>query len=197
LRAANARAAAVAKRARDDDKVTDAKLVDAASDRRDAVVFRVAEAIDAILEKKKWRVSDLLQAAVAFDDRGQDKCSPRALCRALRAWGLFRCRDAAEDADYARFIGEPRSISKPPPPPKRKDPFRRKKKVPPPPVEIPKAPRRKVSRRKAPPSRRKPSAAQAAKDAEEADLLAQLECALVTMASKISHIESKLEGSST
>ena len=45
--------------------------------------------------------------------------------------------------------------------------------------------------------RRKPSAAQAAKDAEEADLLAQLECALVTMASKISHIESKLEGSST
>jgi hypothetical protein len=196
LRAANARAAAVAKRARDDDKVTDAKLVDAASDRRDAVVFRVAEAIDAILEKKKWRVSDLLQAAVAFDDRGQDKCSPRALCRALRAWGLFRCRDAAEDADYARFIGEPRSISKPPPPPKRKDPFRRKKKVQPPPVEIPK-PRRKVSRRKAPPSRRKPSAAQAAKDAEEADLLAQLECALVTMASKISHIESKLEGSST
>ena len=145
LRAANARAAAVAKRARDDDKVTDAKLVDAASDRRDAVVFRVAEAIDAILERKKWRVSDLLQAAVAFDDRGQDKCSPRALCRALRAWGLFRCRDAAEDADYARFIGEPRSISKPPPPPKRKDPFRRKKKVPPPPVEIPKAPRRKVS----------------------------------------------------
>ena len=196
LRAANARAAAVAKRARDDDKVTDAKLVDAASDRRDAVVFRVAEAIDNILEKKKWRVSDLLQAAVAFDDRGQDKCSPRALCRALRAWGLFRCRDAAEDADYARFIGEPRSIAKPPPPPKRKDPFRRKKKVQPPPVEIPK-PRRKVSRRKAPPSRRKPSAAQAAKDAEEADLLAQLECALVTMASKISHIESKLEGSST
>ena len=187
----------MAKRARDDDKVTDAKLVDAASDRRDAVVFRVAEAIDAILERKKWRVSDLLQAAVAFDDRGQDKCSPRALCRALRAWGLFRCRDAAEDADYARFIGEPRSISKPPPPPKRKDPFRRKKKVQPPPVEIPKAPRRKVSRRKAPPSRRKPSAAQAAKDAEEADLLAQLECALVTMASKISHIESKLEGSST
>jgi hypothetical protein len=102
LRAANARAAAVAKRARDDDKVTDAKLVDAASDRRDAVVFRVAEAIDNILERKKWRVSDLLQAAVAFDDRGQDKCSPRALCRALRAWGLFRCRDAAEDADYVR-----------------------------------------------------------------------------------------------
>ncbi|CAH0378679.1 unnamed protein product [Pelagomonas calceolata] len=196
LRAANARAAAVAKRARDDDKVSDAKLVDAASDRRDAVVFRVAEAIDAILERKKWRVADLLQAAVAFDDRGQDKCSPRALCRALRAWGLFRCRDAAEDADYARFIGEPRSISKPPPPPKRKDPFRRKKKVQPPPVEIPK-PRRKTPRRKAPPSRRKPSAAQAAKDAEEADLLAQLECALVTMASKISHIESKLEGSST
>ncbi len=197
LRAANARAAAVAKRARDDDKVTDAKLVDAASDRRDAVVFRVAEAIDAILERKKWRVSDLLQAAVAFDDRGQDKCSPRALCRALRAWGLFRCRDAAEDADYARFIGEPRSISKPPQPPKRKDPFRRKKKAPPPPpVEIPK-PRSRKPRRKAPPSRRKPSAAQAAKDAEEADLLAQLECALVTMASKISHIESKLEGSST
>ena len=28
----------------------------------------------------------------------------------------------------------------------------------------------------------------------ERDLLAQLECALVTMASKISHIESKLEG---
>ena len=197
LRAANARAGAVSQRARDDDGVSDAKLVDAASDRRDAVVFRVAEAVVGILERKKWRVADLLTAASQFDNGSSDRPSPRALCRALRAWGLFRCRDAAEDADYARFIGEARTQRPPPPPPKRvvrRSP--KKAKPPPAPVRIPPSRKPRPAKRK-PVQRRNASAAQTAKDAEEADLLAQLECALVTMASKISHIESKLEEGST
>jgi len=193
LRAANARAGAVAQRARNDDGVSDAKLVDAASDRRDAVVFRVAEAVVGILGRKKWRVADLLTAASQFDNGSSDRPSPRALCRALRAWGLFRCRDAAEDADYARFIGEARTQRPPPPPPKRVVRRSPKKATPPPaPVRIPPSRKPRPAKRK-PVQRRKASAAQTAKDAEEADLLAQLECALVTMASKISHIESKLE----
>ena len=319
LRAAHARAAAVAG-GLDGGAPSDAALVDAASDRRDAVVFRVAEAVDALLQTRKWRAADLLTAARAFDDGGDGlkgggpsghvrvpsrrprrrgrvvaaaspRCAqrtsrrsrrtpaltnlgrrdvertpplqtslyesrtpvlwretasrrrrtaaaakgqrrttpagtgttPRALCRAFRAWGLFACRDANEEADYARFIGEPRTRKSaepappPPPPPPSKDPFARTTKAPrrAPKAKAAPAPVRKVSVSRRPrPVRSRPtqtarrtpspaprgsssaprSAAQTAKDAEEADLLAQLECALVTMASKISHIESKLEG---
>ena len=145
------------------------------SDRRDAVVFRVAEAIDAILERKKWRVADLLQA-VAFDDRGQDKCSPRALCKLPGRCERGACSRGvatrAEDADYARFIGEPRSISA-----SRRRPRsgkilsggrRRSRRLP---WRFPRL-RGEKSRagRRLSVATAKPSAAQAAKDAEEAGL---------------------------
>mmetsp|Transcript_3278 Transcript_3278/g.10086 ORF Transcript_3278/g.10086 Transcript_3278/m.10086 type:complete len:199 (+) Transcript_3278:274-870(+) len=70
-------------------------------------------------------VFGVVDAVRAFDDGGDGLkgtgTTPRALCRAFRAWGLFACRDANEEADYARFIGEPRTRKSaepaPPPPP--------------------------------------------------------------------------------
>ena len=164
----NARAAAVAKRAEDDDKVRTrswscasigeipSSLPRGRSDRRHPGEEEVARL-------------RFVAAAVAFDDqRPRTSVRRERLCGASPSVGLVRCRDAAEDADYASLL-ENRDPYQPPRP-RRKRSFRRKKKVPPPPVEIPKLGGKPLM--KAPPSRRKPRRP-GAKDAEEADLLAQ------------------------
>ena len=247
LRAANARAAAVAGEVAHA-RPSDADLVDFASDRRDGVVFKVARRVDGLLRRRGWRVHDLLAEASKFDDvpEGAEKvdsakATPRALCRALRAWRLFEIADAGEAADYARFIGEPRPVDRAPAPapasqerpasrkqarPRaaraRVDPFVEAKK------RLLKKPLKRAARPAAKPRGAAPDAASALRqkrdapppaparakappargrqtplpprpppppqdDEAEADLLVQLENALVKMASKISNIESKLD----
>lgn len=62
---------------------------------------KLVRKLDRLLAVNKWRVHDILDRLAPFDDH----VSPRALCRAFQAWGLFAPTDKHQQADFDRIVG--------------------------------------------------------------------------------------------
>lgn len=65
----------------------------------------VAGKIHSMLVDHEWAITDILDAIKPFDDR--NFASPRALCRALKAWKIFVPATKAQERHFDHMIGKP------------------------------------------------------------------------------------------